>query len=261
MGPPSGKTGAPVLAPHGVEPAATRLPLAALVPAGAPGVADRTVEPLLGAGGDGGGERSAVEAERPGEAPAPRHDPEAAVFVDASGGRSRWLLAGGRMFAAACAAYLAATTLSVLGAPWVPHLSLPALGNVVPVAHPGHRPALPASALSTPLLSPATPSSALQASEPASSPAARAPGTLATRRDPAPGAKSAPWSGATTTALAPVTQAPPTSAPHASHGTGPPTSAPSTTQGPSATGPTGTSPPTSAPGHSGTAPGTVKHGG
>ena len=56
------------------------------------------------------------------------------VFVDEQGRRARWLSRAAALLAGVMALYLAAVGGSVTGATWVPQLSLPVVGVVVPGA-------------------------------------------------------------------------------------------------------------------------------
>ena len=82
-----------------------------------------------------------------------------AVFVAEAPRRARYLRWTARIGALAASAYVVITAASLVGAPWVPHLSLPGVGTVTLEQHPTATPQLGpgAQALPTPTLTPKVP--------------------------------------------------------------------------------------------------------
>ncbi|MDQ3569982.1 MAG: hypothetical protein M3396_05025, partial [Actinomycetota bacterium] len=71
------------------------------------------------------------------------------VFLDVGGVRSRRVRLAGRAVALVLIAYLLASMAAVLGVAWVPRVSLPGLGPVVPGVGPALPPALGPAAVPT----------------------------------------------------------------------------------------------------------------
>ena len=164
------------------------------------------------------------------------------VFVDDAGRRSRWIARAGRLVGAGCIIYIVVIVASLFGATWVPRVSLPGVGRVVPSSRPVASLVLPPTAAHTPFptrtsATGGSPAPVVAPTSPsASSPAAGVATTISPSTTSAPGHSGSVPGHATTTA-APTTS--PTSSPTGA-----------------------TAPPTTADhGHSTTAPGHTKKGG
>ena len=153
-----------------------------------------------------------------------------AVFVDDRGWRVRWLKWAGRAVAASAGVWLGLLVASLVGASWVPHLSLPAVGPSL-----GARTPTGGAGVKLPPSAPVIPAPNLTAVVPAPTRA----GVSVTTTAPSTGTVVAPAAPAATT---PVSTAPGSSG-----------STPAASRKGAAT--------TTPPGHSGTAPGRTKHHG
>lgn len=152
------------------------------------------------------------------------------VFVDERGRRARWLSRTGALLAGIMVLYLAAMGASITGASWVPQLSLPVVGAVVPGTHSRAKLGLPATtsparsviAPGGPTAPPATgtgpvadtpnatdqaqlhPTAQVQAS-PAAAPSASSAAATSVSAAQAPSANPPPSASATTVAPVPAT--------------------------------------------------------
>ncbi len=156
--------------------------------------------------------------------PSSRH-----VFVDEEGRRAGWVAMAGWLLCLLALSYVVLLGAALVGAPWVPHGTLPLAGPVRASGSPS-----PIAAAPPPAVAPGAPGGGtVSARPPSSASVTSAPALLPTT----PSAKGpATTSPATAAASAPLAPAPPTTAPlSASPLSGPPATRPSATTTPDST--------------------------